>query len=213
MKNKLFGVGLGSTIFIFLLIATLALVRPVYLRIEESLSSLEKNLTEELEEKAGLAFSYQSLSPSLFVGVNIKNLAVYDAGRKNRVLSIKRAKLTYNVTGFFSKNPLVALDELVLNGVSIEYDAMQDSAFNSKVRSFLEKQKAKKKAGQEEGESDAGEVPSQEKSAQESGSKISLSGKEVNIPIDVTIKNLSLHYSDKMNDALVSLKSLKLADF
>ena len=86
MKNKLFGVGLGSTIFIFLLIATLALVRPVYLRIEESLSSLEKNLTEELEEKTGLAFSYQSLSPSLFVGVNIKNLAVYDAGRKNRVL-------------------------------------------------------------------------------------------------------------------------------
>ena len=213
MKNKLFGVGLGSTIFIFLLIATLALVRPVYLRIEESLSSLEKNLTEELEEKTGLAFSYQSLSPSLFVGVNIKNLAVYDAGRKNRVLSIKRAKLTYNVTGFFSKNPLVALDELVLNGVSIEYDAMQDSAFNSKVRSFLEKQKAKKKAGQEEGKSDAGEVPSQEKPAQESGSKISLSGKEVNIPIDVTIKNLSLHYSDKMNDALVSLKSLKLADF
>ena len=145
MKNKLFGVGLGSTIFIFLLIATLALVRPVYLRIEESLSSLEKNLTQMLEEKTGLSFSYQSLSPSVFIGVNVKNLTVCDAGTKNKVLSIKRARLTYNVSGFFSKNPLVALDELVLNGVSVEYDAMKDSAFNSKIKEILEKQKERKK--------------------------------------------------------------------
>ncbi len=209
MKNKLFGVGLGSTIFIFLLIATLALVRPVYLRIEESLSSLEKNLTEMLEEKTGLSFSYQSLSPSVFIGVNIKNLTVCDAGTKNKVLSIKRARLTYNVSGFFSKNPLVALDELVLNGVSIEYDAMKDSAFNSKIKEILEKQKERKKElAEAEANSSSEGVDSTEKD-----SKISFLDKELNIPLDVVVKNLSVHYSDKMNDALVTLKSLKLANF
>ena len=74
MKSKVYGVGLGSSIFILLLIAALALVRPVYLRLDEALSDLENILTQKLEDETGLSLSYESLSPSLFVGVNFKNI-------------------------------------------------------------------------------------------------------------------------------------------
>ena len=200
MKSKVFGVGLGSTIFIFLLIATLALVRPVYLRIMDSLSQLEKNLTEELEEKTGLAFSYQSLSPSIFIGVNFRNISIFDAESKSKVIGIKRAHLSYNVMGFFSKNPSVALDELVLNGLSIEYDALQDTRFNSKIKEFLSSGEKESEAKEERG----GEAGSK---------KFTLAGKKFDIPLDVLVKNLSVHYSDKMNDILFTLSSMKVSDF
>ena len=200
MKSKVFGVGLGSTIFIFLLIATLALVRPVYLRIMDSLSQLEKNLTEELEEKTGLAFSYQSLSPSIFIGVNFRNISIFDAESKSKVIGIKRAHLSYNVMGFFSKNPSVALDELVLNGLSIEYDALQDTRFNSKIKEFLS-------SGEKESEA------KEEKGGESSSKKFTLAGKKFDIPLDVLVKNLSVHYSDKMNDILFTLSSMKVSDF
>ena len=201
MKSKIFGVGLGSTIFIFLLIATLAIVRPVYLSIVESLSSFEKNLTEQLEEKTGLAFSYQSLSPSVFIGVNFKNVSIYDVESKNKVIGIKRAQLSYNVLGFFSKNPTVALKELVLNGLSIEYDAVQDTQFNSKIKNLLNSKNGE------------GETEKTEENREAKDKNFTLSGKEIDIPVDVVVKNLSVHYSDKMNDALVTLRSLKIADF
>ncbi len=206
MKSKVFGVSLGSVIFIFLLIIGLALVRPIYERMLSSLKEAEARLTEKLTEETGLAFSYDSLSPSVFIGVNIKNISLYDAQTKNKIIDIKRTNLSYNVTGFFSKNPTVALKELTLSGVTVEYNAMQELAFVDKIKELLEK----RKDGNEEGKAQSGEdflFKAQK------NTKFSLSDKEFDIPLDVNIKNLSIHYEDKNQDALITLKSLKLKDF
>ena len=61
MSRKSVGVSLGSAIFIFLLIAVLALIRPTYLRIRDALSEFENQLSQKLQDETGLAFSYQSL--------------------------------------------------------------------------------------------------------------------------------------------------------
>lgn len=200
MKSKVFGVSLGSSIFILLLIAVLALVRPVYLRINESLSEFEDSLSQKLQDETGLAFSYKSLSPSIFIGVNFRNVSIYDVETKNKIVGIRRATLTYNVFGFFSKNPTVALKELTINGVTVEYDALQNFKFKDKIKSLLEKQSG---TGQEKDSAES----SRPKDA------FSLSGKEIDIPLDIAIKNLSVHYSDKMNDLLLALKSLRIKGF
>lgn len=120
MKSRNLGVSLGSAIFIFLMIAVLALVRPTYLRIKESLSAIESSLAQKLEDETGLAFSYQSLSPSVFIGVNMRGISIYEVSSGSKLAAIKRANFSYDVSGFFSKNPSVALKELTLNGVSVD---------------------------------------------------------------------------------------------
>ena len=207
MKSKIFGVSLGSAIFILLLIAVLALVRPVYLRIQESLSELENTLSKRLEDETGLSLSYDSLSPSIFIGANFKNISIYDVATKNKIIGIRRATLSYNVFGFFSKNPTVALKELALNGVMVEYDAMKDFEFVEKIKNLLEKQKSKKsEKNAENSDSDLdseGADGSKDLLSAEKNAKFSLSDKEIEIPLDVVIKNLSIHYSDKNQEYLM----------
>lgn len=199
MKSKVFGVSLGSVIFIFLLIVSLALVRPIYLRVEESLSKFEQALSEKLETETGLAFSYKSLSPSIFIGVNFKNISVFDVSSKKKIISIKRATLSYDALGFFSKNPTVALKELELNGVSVEFDAVKDTESIKKISELLKNRK----------NDSAGEV----RVEADKKTKLTLEDKELDIPLDIVIKNLSLHYSDAQNDLLVGLKNLRMKDF
>ena len=203
MKSKIFGVSLGSVIFILLLISALVLVRPIYIRISESLSQFENQITEKLEEKTGLAISYESLSPSIFIGVNLRNISIYDVETKNTIVKIKRANLSYNVFGFFSKNPTVGLKALTLTNVTVEYDSVQNFEFIEKIKNLLNERKSAKNAKTEK--KDVLEA--------EKDTKISLGDKEFDIPLDVILKNLSIHYSDKNQDALVTLKKLKLADF
>ena len=100
MSRKSVGVSLGSAIFIFLLIAVLALIRPTYLRIRDALSEFENQLSQKLQDETGLAFSYQSLSPSIFIGINFKNISIHEVSTKNKIVGIKRASLSYNVTDF-----------------------------------------------------------------------------------------------------------------
>lgn len=145
MKSKFLGVGLGSTIFIFLAIAVLALIRPVYVRLYDELSKIEDIACRKLEEETGLSISYKSISPSILVGANIKKIAISDAASKKTVLSIKKARLSYTITKFFSKNPVLALESLTLNGVEVEFDAVKDSAFVEKMQSLLKKNEAGKK--------------------------------------------------------------------
>ncbi|MBQ9282115.1 MAG: translocation/assembly module TamB domain-containing protein [Treponema sp.] len=204
MKSKVFGVSLGSSIFILLLVAVLALVRPVYLRIEGSLSLLEKSLSEKLESELGLSLSYSSLSPSIFIGVNLRNVSIYESATQTKLVGIKRASLSYNIASFFSKNPTVALKELTLNGVTVEYNAMNSSQFIEKLRKLLKKDSAET-ASSEDGKDRS--LPL----SQDAG--ISPSSRDFDIPIDVVIKNLSVHYADSQNDVLASLKKIKFKDF
>lgn len=201
MKSKVFGVSLGSFIFILFLVAAIALVRPVYLCVEAALTDLETSLTKKLEEETGLRLSYRSLSPSIFIGANLRNVTVSEVATKNTLVTIKRASLSYSVTGFFSKNPAVALKKLVLNGVTVEYDAMKDFEFVEKIKKLIQEEKT-------EGADSFQNVLEAKK-----GSEISVGEREVKIPLDVIVKNLSVHYSDSKNDLLLTLRTLKFASF
>ena len=154
MKSKVLGVGLGSTIFIFLAIAVLALIRPVYVRLYGELSRIEEIACKKLEEETGLSLSYKSLSPSILAGANMKKIAISDVASKKTVLTIKKARLSYKITKFFSKNPVLALESLSLNGVEVEFDAVKDSAFVEKIQNLLKKNGSGKKSKNENSKND-----------------------------------------------------------
>mgnify|MGYP007069849652 CR=1 FL=1 len=200
MKSKVFGIGLGSIIFILLLITALVIVRPVYIRVNEALSELEGMISEKLKSETGLSFSYQSLSPSIFIGINIKNISIQDADSRNKIIGIKRTSLSYSIGAFFSKNPSLALKELTLDGIEVEYDSVKDAQFVERIKKIFEKRKSS-------ADSEKDLLTAKQ------DSKIELEDREYRIPIDVIVKNLSLHYSDSQNDMLASLKILKMKDF
>ena len=180
MKSKFLGVGLGSTIFIFLAIAVLALIRPVYVRLYDELSKIEDIACRKLEEETGLSISYKSISPSILVGANIKKIAISDAASKKTVLSIKKARLSYTITKFFSKNPVLALESLTLNGVEVEFDAVKDSAFVEKMQSLLKKNEAGKKYLKNENLKNAGGKGDSENDLEFNANQKNLSFKEKN---------------------------------
>lgn len=198
MKSKFLGVGLGSTIFIFLSIAVLALVRPVYVRLSEEISRLETEFSAKLEEKTGLSLSYKSLSPSLLAGVNIKKIVLVDLDSKKQIASIKKAGLSYDFAKFFSKNPVLALGTLSLNGVEIEFDAVKDSDVVEKIKNLIENFQKKDDENQKDKNQETG---------------VNLEKKTFNFPLNLILKNVSVHYSDKKNDLLVVMKKLSVSDF
>lgn len=201
MSRKSVGVSLGSAIFIFLLIAVLALIRPTYLRIRDALSEFENQLSQKLQDETGLAFSYQSLSPSIFIGINFKNISIHEVSSGNKLVGIKRATLSYNVADFFSKNPKLAVRAVTLNGVSLEYNAAKNSEFIEKIKTLIEKRKKNN------------DVKSDELMSIEKDSKVVVSEREFDIPFDILIKKFSVHYSDSQNDVIATLKTLNLKDF
>lgn len=211
MKSKFWGVGLGSIIFIFLAISVLALVRPVYLRIYEEISRLEAQFTQKLESETGISISYSSLSPSLLAGVNIKKIILSDVESQKNLVSIKKARLSYDVLKFFSKNPFLAFGTLSLNGVVIEFDAEKDADVVEKIKNICEKFNAKNSdRNQDFGKTSDGEDKNREIENQKKASGIGIEEKLFNLPLDIVLKNVSIHFSDKKNDLLVSFKNLGL---
>ncbi len=226
MKSKFLGVGLGSTVFIFLAIAVLALIRPAYSALYEEISKIEAAVCKKLEDETGLSVSYQSVSPSILAGADIKKIALSDASSKKVVLGVKKARLSYTVTKFFSKNPVLALNSLTLNGVEIEFDAVKDSALLEKIQNLAEKNDSGKKSENNTDENDpengldAGEIRKSrldkkknenQKVLFENGGKASW--KKITFPFDIIVKNVSLHYSDKKNELFLTLKKLSVRDF
>lgn len=213
MKSKVLGVGLGSTLFIFLAIAVLALVRPVYLRLYDEVSTLEMEVCSRLEKETGLTLSYKYLSPSVLAGISIKKIVVADIESKKNLLTVQKARLSYDITKFFSKKPVFALKTLSINGVKIEFDSVKDSGTVEKVKNLAEKFKNKNSQKndletlkkQNEGRLSAKNL---ENSDYEFEGK-----KSFNLPLNVILKNVSVHYSDNKNDLLLNLKKLSLSDF
>lgn len=193
MKSRLFGVSLGSTLFILMIVAVLASVRPVYVRVRQAVTEYENTLSEELREKTGLAFSYSSLSPSIFSYVSFRRIGIYDIDTGSRILAIKRAVLSYNIAGFFSGNLSVALKDLTISGVTVEYDAAVNSDVIGKIRRAVGNFRVGKNSG-------IADVSGESQPAI----------RKFEFPLDVIVRKCSVHYADKMQDVLLTLKKLTL---
>ena len=193
MEARAVKTGIGSTIFILLIVAALAVVRPVFVRLGEQLSLLEQTAISRIEEKTGLLLEYDSLSPSILSGLNLKGIVLRDAATGKQVAEIRRITVSYRFLDFFSPQPLLAIKNVAVNGITLEYDAVSDGALVEKLLSLRPSGEA----------GDAVERDEEKRT-------VDFDSLTFNLPFIVQLKNIALHYSDEHNDAELAVKQLAL---
>lgn len=187
MKSKILKTSIGSIIFLLLVIGVIASVFPLYQKINAFMTLEISNLAKLTDEKLGIEISYEELSPSVLSGIKLKNVNLRDSLTKKQLVKINRATFSYKISDFFSKKPLNAIHLLLLDGVKIEYDAVKDNDFVENLRQISGSQNGEQKKGSK---------------------KFTLSGRTFDIPFNVQLKNISIHYSDEKNDVLAFIKNI-----
>ncbi|MBP5283962.1 MAG: translocation/assembly module TamB domain-containing protein [Treponema sp.] len=187
MKIKFLKTGIVSTVFLILTLLILLVLRPVYLRITEKLDLLAQEYTELLNETTGLKISYESLSPSIFTGINIRGINIHDAETGARLLQRKKINASYSFSELLSANPVYALKTVTIDGVTAEYE--KEIPAYQKLLTLLQ---SRKKTSEKK--------------------TLSLEDLELEIPFRVVIKNIALHYFDASRDLLVSISSASFGE-
>ena len=107
MKVQSLKTGIGSTIFILLIFAAFAVVRPVYNKLNVFVRTTVDSLRSEFEQQTGLTFSYSSLSPSILSAISLKGIVVSDLQNSQKILSVRSLTLSYNLKNTCIPQPIV----------------------------------------------------------------------------------------------------------
>lgn len=190
MESRNQRISIGSVIFILMLFAAVAVIRPVYIRVGNALSSLERQLVEKAESLTGFSFSYQSLSPSILSAIGIKGIVVTDRTSGKKMAEIRHVTVAYRFGDLFSANPAYAVRSVTVNGVTVEYDMLSDKETFMRLVSVFRKDDAEQ--------------------SDRAARHFDLRTFNIDLPFLVQVKNLSFHYSDVHNDVLATLKNLSL---
>lgn len=192
MKSKVVKVGVSSILFFSMILASLALVRPVIGGFAQRLQDYRAQVLSLVEAKTGLRVSYDSLSPAILSAFRIKGIVLSAADTGIPVLSIRKASLSYSIPALLSGNLDAAFSKLTVTGITLEYDALQSNHVLEKLMALVA---VPGEADQEEG----GGSPVE-------GSLL------VNLPFEVEVQDVSLHYRDTMVDVLVSFREIRVAE-
>jgi len=195
MKSRVFKTSVGSLVFFLLVIAGIALIHPIFVELNGFLTKEVSKIVHNFEEKTDLVISYDSLSPSILSGINVRNIKLIDKDTKKDLVNINKATFSYRFRDLFSKNPVKAIKLLLLDGVAVEYDAVKDNDILENIKMLFGEEKESKK---------------EKNDGKPAIKKITLAGKELNIGFAIQFKNIKIHYSDLKNDFLVSVKAVSL---
>lgn len=185
---------IGTFIFLALIIAVIALVQPVYHRLWVTLSAQEQRYADMIREKTGLSVSYKSLSPSILSSINMKGIVVTDASTGKKLLEVRRASISYRAGE--------GIKSVSANGVTAEFDAVKDADVRDKIANLI----IQLQGGAKDDDKDSAGTNL------EKFTKTILSVKNISLPFDVMLRNVSLHYSDSDNDILAVLKKASFSD-
>lgn len=137
MRVRLIKLGTSAIIFIFLLVFVLILVRPVYSSVTEKLIQVRDVLLSSIEEKTALKIKYEKASPSLLQGLKLNNIQVIDSYSNLVLLKINSVGFAYSLPALLTGNIDNALDDLVIQGISAEYDANQNKEVLTRISDLV----------------------------------------------------------------------------
>lgn len=176
--------GLYILIFLTILLASFACVRPIYRALTENISHRAQTVRTMLENRTGLTFSYASLSPSILTVFNIKGIVLGSAADGKPLASIRRITLRYRLLKLLRGDIDSAFKSLVIDGITLEYDDEADRAIIEKLASFVKTSNAKGGARRTD------------------FSRIS-----VDLPFSLLIKNVRIRYRSAKADASFTIRS------
>ena len=125
-------------IFILILIFSFVLFLFINKEISRKMEILKANTMQYLEAKIGRKISYDSISPSIFMFLEIRNLRIFDFDDpEDYLLQINKIRIYYNIfLMIFNDDPLVAISEINLNNSQFNIDWEKDYEIINLVRSI-----------------------------------------------------------------------------
>ncbi len=202
--------GLGSSVFILLVISVLALLRPFYVRLTDFLESEKEKFVSSLQETTGLSVSYNSMSPSILSAINIKGIEIFDLESGKKLMTIKRTRLSYSLKDLFSDSPV--LKRLTLDSVVFDYsEGEADFALEKLGEMISSKKPASKDSAPVDLDGDG--LISDEEIKIAAMKKIRpvyelLEDVELELPFELVVKNVSLHYRNSVIDISAVCKNI-----
>ncbi|MGI5172547.1 translocation/assembly module TamB domain-containing protein [Treponema sp. OMZ 840] len=138
MKKKTYG-----RIFSIILLLCIGLVAacsviPVLSAAHTAFAHIRDTYLTLIREKTGFSVSYTSLSPSILSGIRMSNISVSDIESDDTILTVKSVKLRWNLIKLIGGKPAEAFGELVISGVSGDYDDFTQSALRKRLFDAIE---------------------------------------------------------------------------
>lgn len=137
MRVRLIKLGASTIIFIFLIIMCLLFIRPVYLSVTAKLIDIRDNLLSTMEEKTALRIKYEKASPSLLTGLKLQKIQVLDSQSNLVLLKINSVGFSYNLPALLTGNIEKGLGDLVIQGISAEYDSNQNAEVLIRISNLI----------------------------------------------------------------------------
>lgn len=171
-------------IFLIILLASFACVRPIYRVLTENISHRAQAMRTMLEDTTGLTFSYASLSPSILTVFNIKGIVLSSVSDGKALVSIRRITLRYRLLKLLQGDIDSAFKSLTIDGVTLDYDDGADRAIIEKIASFAKSGGVKR-----------------------SGRRTDFSFIGIDLPFSLLIKNVRIRYRSTDADASFTIRS------
>lgn len=133
-KLKVTDILLFTLIFLF----TFVVFYFINIEISKKMLILKQEAMEYLESKIGKQISYESISPSIFMYLEIRDLRIYNFNEyDNYLLKINKIHINYNIfTLFFNNDPLTAISEINIRNSQFQIDWERDREIINLVQSF-----------------------------------------------------------------------------
>lgn len=183
MKSRFLKVVLCFILFFSLLGMSYLLLRPFYDKIGSEAEGALSSFSENLKEKTGLSFTYDSLSPGIIGGIRVYNISVIDAETRIPFCRIDSLFINYSFRELLQGDIMQALKTVTLQDVNVEITRNLND-------SWIKKLAGGKKASEEV------KVQSED---QDDGSSLNLDDIHLELPFAVNIYHLRFLYRD-VND-------------
>ena len=124
--------GVKATVlgFLFILFSVVFVLRPLTVRVFSLATDAARAFVENIEEATQLKFHYESISPSIFSGLRIKNVSITDENAQNVPIAIEKITVNYSVLNALRADFSRALISAEISGVNVDYT---DPAFRDAI--------------------------------------------------------------------------------
>lgn len=124
-------------IFVSIVGISLLVFKPLSAKIEGLISSLRADLILSLEEYTGLTIDYESVSPSIFRNILIRNVNVYDSRQKEKIGSVGQVLIKYNIFSLLTGDYDNLIDYVKIHNGSAFLDINKNAEALAKIRAVL----------------------------------------------------------------------------
>ena len=124
-------------LFLTIILVTILILIPVQKQIDKRILDIKTQTIYILEKQINRKLTYSSISPSLFMYMEIRNLAIHENDRE--LLKINRIRIYYSLKDLLSGKVLSSLKEIRIVKSSFSFDFEEDKDLLNLFTTYTEK--------------------------------------------------------------------------